>query len=452
VLILENYIDFLVQKLKENPSNPLDALSAFIVAWACTDSTNPLSITLRRMLGLPYVGNVGEAFNMIFARINSDSAFRGKVIESLILAIEREWIRKNLIEAAWKNASKELHQAIKDLYETRRMYTIKMFLEEVERVIMAKEEKTFETMPPPMSVAEKEILPAPPKEEEVKEIAKVEEISREEASLDALLEYFDTLRDSLDKVSNGISLLTNEVKELKEHLHAIKEALTSMPTILQENVEKILMSIKDALSSLSALRPPPAEEKPAPPAIEEKAVEVPPAKTEEIRIERKEEASSLMEELEKTLSEEEIPVTQKTVQYYFLCLGNLNRIGELLTERSVPGYNLRWSLRIQRNDTVYEIILQGLYRDIPEEVFSEVINNGKGLLVAFPIKNVEALQGVITRLITLMPEAQFLILDSDTPVLDLEKITGVKIILYKIGELEDLERLFKDRIVPVLET
>ena len=117
---MREYADFLATKLKESSRKPLDTLAAFVVAWSCVDSTKPLSLSLRRMLGLGYIGSMEEAFSKALALISSDPGFKEKAIEALYIAVDRDWVRKDLLEVAWKNAGKELLQAINELSNFRR--------------------------------------------------------------------------------------------------------------------------------------------------------------------------------------------------------------------------------------------------------------------------------------------------------------------------------------------
>ena len=446
MLILRDYIDFLANKLKESRANPLDALIAFIVAWACTDSTNPFSITLRRMLGLPYVGKIEEAFSMILARVSSDTAFRSKAIEALVLAIERDWVRKDLLEAAWKNAAKELLQAMKDLYEIRKAYAIKMFMQEIERAIIAQEEKTFETVPPPMSTTEEIVLPPQPKEEEIKSLETAKE-APEETALDALLDMFESIKASLDTVGERIQLLVEEVRALKDHLQLIGESLLGLPDAIKESIHRLSESMKTL-----QITPPTIEHISPAPAKPKAPAQVPAPSPPEPKAEERVQTRALMEELEKTLSEEELPVQLETIQQYFVCLGNMSRLGEMLAERVVPTHKLRWSIRISKENVVYEIILQGLYRDIPEEDFHEIMSKGIGVLIILPVKNTDALQSIVNQLSTLMRNLRFVVLDSESPLISFEKLKGTRIILQKIRNVDDLERIFRDKIVPALSS
>ena len=452
--ILKEYLDFLANKLKESRNNPLEALVAFVVAWACTDSTNPFSISLRRMLGLPYVGKIEEAFSMIIARLSSDSAFRSKSIESLVLAIDRDWVRKNILEVAWKGAARELLKALKDLYEIRKAYSIKMLMQEVERTIIAQEEKTFETVPPPMSVSEEVVLPPQPREEEIKKVERettqpqVEEVS----ALDELLDLFGDMKGSLKEIAEKLSQLVDATTAIIDHMKLIGETMINLPTIFKDELSKLNESIKAI--GIEALpvrtREAASAQDIARRTFKERIGEEKLSESGKEGRKRAKETKALMEELEKALIEEELPIPVKTMQHLMVCLGNLNKLGEILRENVVPTRKLRWSIKVAVDEVVHEFILQGLYKDISEDEFQEIITNGVGLLITLPIKNVKVLQSVVDRLAILLHNLKFVILDGDTPVISFEKIKGAKIILQNIRKNTDLISTLKEKILPAL--
>jgi len=328
VLILREYADFLARKLKESRGSYLDVVIAFLTGWACTDSTKSFSITIRRMLGLPYVGNIDGAYSQLLPRLSSDPAFRSKALEALVLALERDWVRKDLLEVAWKNAARELLEAMKELYQIRKNYIIKMFMEEIERAIMAQEEKTFETVPPPMGSTEEIVLPPQPKEEEIKQIEQQQETAEEvaeESGLDLLIELFESMKTSLDSISDKIAGLTSEVKDLKDYLHLIGESLSVIPETLKAFFEDLISAIKEI--KIPEIK------------VEEtsQVAEVTEVKTDRKEKENKttpklEIAQKLISELEETLSDEELLIPQKTKRKIFVCVGNLSRLGSMLTD------------------------------------------------------------------------------------------------------------------------
>ncbi len=435
MLILREYVDFLAKKLKESKGNYLDAVIAFITGWSCTDSTKSFSITLRRMLGLPYVGNIESAYSQVLPRLSSDPAFRSKALEALVLALERDWVRKDLLEVAWKNAARELLEAMKELYQTRKAYAIKMFMEEIERAIIAQEEKTFDTVPPPMSSAEEITLPPQPKEEEIKQIEQQEAAAQpvEESGLDLLIDLFESIKNSLDNISDKLAGLTSEVKDLKEYLYSIGESASLIPETIKNMSENLISAIKNISTS-----------------VPQRPVEKSEARVEEERETKSskiEVAQKLISELEETLLDEELIIPKKTVRKVFVCVGNLSRLGAMLADKAIMTEYLRWSLKIPVKDTMYEVILQGLYKGISDDVLQEILNDGSGLFVIFPIKNREVLQGIIDQLSNLMKKLKFVVIDSDTPVMDLEKLRGVRIIMQKIRNLEDLESILRDKIL-----
>ncbi len=450
MLILKEYADFLAKKLKESKGNYLDVVIAFLTGWACTDSTKSFSITIRRMLGLPYVGSIESAYSQLLPRLSSDPAFRSKALEAVVLALERDWVRKDLLEVAWKNAARELLEAMKELYQTRKNYAIKMFIEEIERAIMAQEAKTFETVPPPMSGGSEEIvLPPQPKEEEIKQIEKQQETTEqaaEESGLDILIDLFESMKTSLDNISDKISGLTSEIKDLKDYLHYIGENIAVIPGTFKALLEDLTSAIKE-------IKFPEIKVESASTAKE--VQEVKPVKEEQVKEEEKrppkiEIAQKLISELESTLSDEELLVPQKTERELFVCVGNLSRLGSMLTDKSIMSENLRWNIKITAGNTLYDIVLQGLYRGIPDNILQEILNEGVGLIIMFPIKNKDALQGIVDQLSNLMKNLKFVIIDSDSPVMDLEKLKGARIILQKIRGLSDLESILKEKVLPNL--
>lgn len=446
MLILKEYADFLARKLKESKGKYLDTVIAFLTSWACTDSTKSFSITIRRMLGLPYVGNIDNAYSQLLPRLSSDTSFRSKALEALVLALERDWVRKDLLEVAWKNAARELLEAMKELYQTRKNYAIKMFMEEIERAIIAQEEKTFETIPPPMSSTEEIVLPPQPKEEEIEQIEKQQETIKETAErsdLDSLTKLFELMKTSLDSINDNIMKLTSEVRNLKDYLHFIGDNLAVLP-------ETLKALFNDLISTVKEIKIPEIK-------IEEasRIVEATKNEAEEISKGKKatpklEMAQKLIFELEQTLSDDELLVPKQIKKELFVCVGNLSRLGSILIEKATMSQNLRWKIKIPFNNISYDVILQGLYREIPHDTLQEILSEGKGLIIMFPIKNRNALQGIVNQLSKLMKNLKFVIIDSDTPIMNLDKLSNVKIILQKIRSFEDLAGILKDKILPKL--
>ena len=427
---MREYIDFLVQKLKEHKSSPLEALAAFIIAWACTDSTKSFSLTIRRMIGLPYVGKIEEAFPTVFARMSSDSAFKTKAIEALVLALEREWTRKDLLEAVWKNASKEMHDAIRALYEKHRSYTIKMFLSEVERVMLSQEEKTFETLPPPMGLSEEITLPAPPHEK-----APPKKKIREHEELGEIAELFESIKTSLDTISKTLI-------SLKDELAGINKTLKSLIVIFGgkiDNLQRILLTAAQISQPIETQRSEikPVEETQVAMKIEEKMIEKPESQISE---------SILSKEIIDTIVAEETPRPEHVMRHTFVCLGNLHKLQEMLRRNAIPDKLFGWSIKIIKANNVHETILQGLHKDISDEEFKDILNNGEGIIITTPIKSPDTLQRALKKLTAAMKNLKFLIIDGEEVPFNVEDFKKLRIILQPINSESDLERIL-DKII-----
>ena len=477
---MREYADFLATKLKESSRKPLDTLAAFVVAWSCVDSTKPLSLSLRRMLGLGYIGSMEEAFSKALALISSDPGFKEKAIEALYIAVDRDWVRKDLLEVAWKNAGKELLQAINELSNFRRSYSINIFKNEIESAISAQQEKTFEALqeqmierkameisPTPQAPeVEKPPLPSKEKPEEVEaELVRdeltenIKALSRELSGikifLDKLNETLDSLRSDLSELLKNTSSLVFLAKmsdtleyglsELKKSIEGIRQELSSLTKTLIKEIKEIATPLPPPMP-VEGKKHEKAPEAPQVGTIVEEKIETPPPPSPPpISIETPESEEGVLEvekalrALDKALEAPEAP-EEKVENYLFAAIGNLNKLENILRDHAIAGKERRWRISIRIDSIRYVGDIQGLYPGISEDILKELMEKSISIIIVLPVKNMASLAKVLEKVQTILVSLKVIIIDSENPIKELEKVTSYPIIYRKIDSADDVRK------------
>jgi len=446
------------------------------------------------MLGLGYIGNMDEAFSKALALISSDPGFKEKAIEALYIAVDRDWVRKDLLEVAWKNAGKELLQAIEELSNFRKSYAINIFKSEIESAISAQQEKTFEVLQERMKAQVQPPPPPPPlqpeatieerKEEECVEAPEIEKVKVEELAkvlenmaqqlkeikdliikfredLDILKSDFNEFFDELIKNTSSLVFLAKisdsveyGLNELNKSIKGLKEELSSLITIIKEVKEKKVVRPPVTETAEEAVVPRIKEEKRVtpPPVVEEVSQEIKePPPVPPIKTKPSEESVVEVEEIFRSLEQElGMPEAgpEKIERYVFVAIGNSKKLSDMLRDHIVDEKGMRWRISITPDEELrYEIEIQALYSGISEDVLRELMEKSIGIIVTFPVRSTESLVRLLEKLQGMLISAKIIIVDSETSIEELEKATRIPTIYKSISSLDDL----KDALIDALK-
>ena len=558
---MQNYIDVLVEELKKG-RDPLTVLAAFVAAWSTVDSSNILSAQIRRRLGLTYMGDIRQAISTLISRISSDPAFGKRAVDILALAIERDWVRNALKEAAWKGVAQQLKKAAEALYNTHRSYSTKIFLEDISKIIESQQVRSMfdygapqqaygyppqtqqkqvqpqysqyaqppysypqatqpayppqqaqkpvqqtqitqqvkAPIPPPSQRTPPQpsqqfsqpspstVQPQPSETKTVEKEALKPGISAEDLKLfkEEISRYLDTLQVRFSQVSDEIKKMRADMSpllELNKAIQNVSEQLQGLASHIEQlsskydelkNLVDVInaqfsKSLEDLRSRIESLSKEIETMKGSIPK-EIPKVETHEGVSEEIK-ETVEELFGLMESEAETPpkpTEFEEMVTAKMEEFYeekkkvaeaeeirlppyvfIVAIGNIGKLKEILSGDEVPGYVHRWSFAIVESGKKSQIFIQALHKEIPNDVLSESLSLGDGVLVVTPIKNIAALNSALDSLSRRMKKCKFVIIDSDSFPKGLKVPPNLKIIVKKIENSDELRELIKSEVFPL---
>ena len=139
---MRQYTTILLNALK-NEDTPLDVLAAFITAWSAVTKGNMLAIQIRRRLGIKEMKDFTQTFYLFLSRIKTDSSFKSKAANSVLMAIDRAWFRDFLTDIARMGVANEVRRALERLKSFGSSHNLDILYDDVKRIEEAQQIKTI---------------------------------------------------------------------------------------------------------------------------------------------------------------------------------------------------------------------------------------------------------------------------------------------------------------------